>query len=233
MIKLLQQNRFLRMVFFSRKEMEQWLILSALFSIGLVFFRALVTRDLFFFFLPWNLLLAFIPYAITQWLGSRVDIMEKKLAFFATLFIWLLFIPNSFYIITDLFHLGKGGDVPKWYDLALIFSFAWNGLVLGALSVRRMEIILCARYPFLNGLWFVVPIMGLNALGIYIGRYLRFNSWDVLTDPLSLATDIIQLMIHPLRQNRDWGMILSFTILLVLIYEGMKKAARAEVSRSK
>lgn len=231
MIRMLQKNRLLRSLYFNREEMEQVIILSGLFSVALVLFRAAVTRDLFFFFLPWNLFLAFIPFAITQWLSSRVDWIESSPKFLVLFFVWLLFIPNSFYIITDLFHLGKGGDVPRWYDLALIFSFAWNGLLLGVLSVRRMEQMICARFTFLNGLWFVIPIMGLNALGIYIGRYLRYNSWDIITDPISLISDILYLVIHPLQQNRDWGMILSFTMLLVLIYEGLKKVAKGERMR--
>lgn len=228
MIRLMKQNRVLKFLFFDRRELEQWLILSGLFSVGLVLFRAAVTRDLFFFFLPWNLMLAFIPYAITEWFYRRVDWIEDRIRFWLVFLVWLLFIPNSFYIVTDLFHLHKGGDVPRWYDLVLIFSFVWNGLILGVLSLRRMETIICARFPFLSGLWFVVPMMGLNALGIYIGRYLRFNSWDIITDPFSLISDIFYLLIHPLRQNRDWGMILSFTILLVLIYEGLKRAASVD-----
>jgi len=93
-----------------------------------------------------------------------------------------LFIPNSFYIITDLYHLGdKYNDrqTPQWFDLAMILSYVWNGLLLGVLSVRQMERALLPRQTLRNELLFLYPVMWTSALGIYIGRYLRYNSWDV------------------------------------------------------
>jgi len=225
MTRWLKQNPFLKLLYFDRSEVERLLVLSAMFSVGLLLFRAAVTGDLFFFFLGWNLFLAFIPYAMTEWISRRPIWMDQTIRFIPFLSVWLLFIPNSFYILTDLFHLNKGGNVPRWFDLSLILSFAWNGLILGLLSVRRMEVIISSRFSFLNGLVFVVLVMALNALGIYIGRYLRFNSWDILTSPFSLAGEIVYLIIHPLRNLREWGMIFSFTILLVIMYEGWKRTS--------
>src|SRR5687767_8279664 len=88
-----------------RSEMEKLLILSSLFSIALAFARVLYTGELLFLSLIWNLFLALIPYALTRLLTQRSYWVENKWKFALINFIWLLFIPNSFYIITDLFHL--------------------------------------------------------------------------------------------------------------------------------
>ena len=149
--------------------------------------------------------------------------------------VWLLFIPNTFYILTDLYHLtdhGRTSRVPEWYDLVLILSFAWNGLLLGVLSVRHMEKLFMPRASVLAGWLFVYPIMMLNALGVYTGRYLRYNSWDIISDPLQLLADILDMIIHPFRNHPVWIMILCFSILLTLIYRMLLTAHGAGDRRS-
>jgi uncharacterized membrane protein len=128
-----------------------------------------------------------------------------------------------------LFHLidCRNPRVPAWFDLSLIFSFAWNGLLLGVLSVRQMEKL--AR-PMVGAWWgglFVYLVMALNALGVYAGRYLRLNSWDILTNPFELTLDMGRLIIHPLRSQQAWGMIACYTILLSFIYQMLKKLSHA------
>lgn len=172
-----------------------------------------------FTFLVWNLFLAFIPYAITGWLVQNKDWIENRLKFCFIFIVWLLFIPNSFYIITDLFHLGNFADMPLWYDLAMILSFAWNGLVLGILSVRQMEKIIATSLFVRTELFFIWPVMFLNALGVYVGRYLRFNSWDLITDPFHLIRDMASLIIHPVQYKSAWAMVVCFSIFMTLMYK--------------
>jgi uncharacterized membrane protein len=117
--------------------------------------------------------------------------------------------------------------VPLWYDLALLLSFAWSGILFGILSVRQMEKLFEKHFSKKFDLLFILPVMALNGFGIYIGRYLRFNSWDVITNPLQLIQDIIYLFIHPLRNRFDWSMIVCYTLLLTLIYYTMKKLSKA------
>jgi uncharacterized membrane protein len=183
------------------------------------------TGQWLFAFLVWNLFLAWIPLLIS----SKLQLLQSKnkLRFAIVFLCWLVFVPNSFYIITDLFHLDMNESVPLWYDLALLLSFAWNGLLLGIVSIRQMQKLL---ENFLNrklGMFFLLPVMALNGLGIYVGRYLRFNSWDIITNPLQLAQDIIYLFIHPLRNRFDWSMIICYTLLLTLIYLAIKKLGRS------
>ena len=205
--------------------MERILILSCLFSLLLAFARVVYTGELMFLSLIWNLFLGFIPYAITRFLKGHPGWVESRWKFAITFIVWLLFIPNSFYIITDLFHLEERYIIPLWFDLALIFSFAWNGLLLGILSLRQMEKIWEAIWK-LNEVFFIYPIMWLNALGIFIGRYLRYNSWDVVSNPLGLFDDIVYLVIHPIRNRFDWSMIFCFSIFMTLLYLTIKKLSR-------
>jgi uncharacterized membrane protein len=108
--------------------------------------------------------------------------------------------------------------MPLWYDLTMIFSFAWNGLLLGVLSVRQMEKIMEIFLKKKAGLLFVFPIMFLNSLGIYIGRYLRFNSWDIITDPFHLIKEILRLAIHPIEYKFVWSMVFCFSVFMTLLY---------------
>jgi uncharacterized membrane protein len=189
----------------------------------------------------WNLFLAYIPYAISTWLtanwtGRRHAHDQAGAEWWAyamrmlLLPAWLLFIPNSFYILTDLFHLADGhrnSRVPEWFDLALILSFAWNGLLLGVLSIRQIEKLVLPVASVLFEWLFLYPVMWLNALGIYTGRYLRYNSWDILSNPFELLADIFGMVIHPLRHHYAWNMIFCYSILLTLICRLMKKGSKA------
>ncbi len=175
----------------------------------------------------WNLFLAFIPYAISYWLYDNLKIVANKLKLVAILSAWLLFIPNSFYIITDLFHLDEFVSAPKWFDLLLLLSFAWNGLLFGIASLRKMEIILQKISGRSFSLFIVFAVMWLNAFGVYIGRYLRYNSWDVITQPFSLFNELLQIVIHPLRNKMEWGMIFCYAVFMTLLYITVKKMAES------
>jgi uncharacterized membrane protein len=202
---------------------DRVLILSSLFSCLLVAARIFHTGSFAFAFMPWNLFLAWVPYRISSslraaglWTGLRV----------VGLIVWLLFIPNSFYILTDLYHLADGhrnSRVPEWFDLILILSFAWNGLLLGVMSTWQVEKLLAPDASVLGRWVFLYPVMWLNALGVYIGRYLRYNSWDIVTNPIDLLGDIIRMIAHPLRYHDAWGMIFCYSILLTIMYSLLNK----------
>jgi uncharacterized membrane protein len=193
-------------------ELDRILTLSMGFSIVLVMARIAYTGRFTFIWLIWNLVLAWIPYVITSWLQQRAAIQTNRLKFAAVCLVWLLFIPNSFYILTDL---------------TLIISFAWNGLLLGILSVRQMEKIMQPHLPGKHELFFIYPIMWLNALGVYIGRYPRFNSWDILTNPFELINYLIKLICHPIQWKYAWGMVACFSIFMTLVYLAIKRLSKA------
>ena len=223
--ELLWSSRLFRL-FQLKEEIDRFLLLSVCFSLLLLAVRIVATHSLLSASLAWNLLLAWIPYGISSWLYRHTGSLKNKGAYAILFLIWLLFIPNTFYIITDLFHLRDDRNAPLWYDLLLIFSFAWNGLLLGILSIRAMEKITQVFFPFKYDWTFIYPIMCLNALGVFIGRYLRYNSWDVISDPLDLTTDILRLLLHPILHHNEWAMVISYSLLMTILYVTIKKISR-------
>src|SRR5882724_4790737 len=172
-----------RRLFFLRTEIDQIITLSMIFSGCMLIVRVIWTGHLTFLFLIWNMFLAYLPYLLTNWMQYQPVANWSKWKFWLIFLGWLLFIPNSYYIITALFHLGNYYILPLSFDLVFILSCAWNALLLGLLSGRQMEKILSPYLSRKPEIFFVYPIMWLNALGVYIGRFLRFNSWDILTNP--------------------------------------------------
>ncbi|HEV3250797.1 MAG TPA: DUF1361 domain-containing protein [Puia sp.] len=207
-----------------------YLALSVIFSCFLVLVRIACTGRPTFLSLIWNLFLAFVPYFITKLAASKPGWIPGKIGFIGFFLLWLVWIPNSFYILTDLFHLRDSPAdrvIPLWFDLVLILSFSWNGCMLGILSVRQMEKVLLRYVTGVHTLFFLFPVMWLNAWGIYIGRYLRFNSWDVISDPFQLLVDIGEMLLHPLAYRNGWSMISCFSVLLTLMYLTIKKIGKS------
>lgn len=207
--------------------LHHWFGISCSFSFVLLCMRVVATGGLAYVFLLWNLFLAFIPYAISHWLSLHIRVIENKWKLGMTLMIWLLFIPNTFYILTDLFHLTEIESAPKWFDLLLLLSFAWNGLLFGIVSIRKIEIIL----HIISGRWFsffiVFVVMWLNALGIYIGRFLRYNSWDIIAHPFSLFSEMFQVLVFPFDNKMEWVMISCYALFMTLLYITVRKLSES------
>jgi uncharacterized membrane protein len=210
-----------------KSELDRLLLTSVGFSCLLLLARIVHTGRHTFVFLLWNLFLAFVPYFFSFLMTQRPAWIKSGWKFALGFTAWVLFVPNAFYVLTDLFHLFDSGAAPLWYDLLLIVSFAWNALIMGILSVRQMEKIVTARWPGLRGWAFLYPVMALNGLGVYIGRYLRYNSWDVITDPFGLTRDIVHIVFHPLLYRGAWEMIGCFAVFLVILYTTIKKISHA------
>ncbi|WP_143309876.1 DUF1361 domain-containing protein [Chitinophaga vietnamensis] len=195
---------------------------SMAFGLLLLIFRIAHTGSMLRASLAWNLFLAYVPYGITRWMERHPAAMKDRYNWYGCFVIWLLFIPNAPYIITDLFHLFDGG-VPLWFELFVIFSFAWNGLVLGYLSINSMEKMWRNRYSRWPAWLFTFPVMFLCGLGVYIGRYLRYNSWDMVKDPLTLMRDIGNLFLHPWEYRAAWAFTICMGISLSLMYPFIRK----------
>ena len=150
-----------------------------------------------FLFLVWNLFLAWIPYWISLTLSNIKNGRLRRFKTGFTLTVWLLFFPNAPYILTDLLHFRNFGDVPMWYDLMLLLSFGFTGLMLGWISLMEVQDFLKNRHSrtVARGLTFVALI--LCSYGIYLGRFQRWNSWDILTNPVALFQDMFSVLMQP------------------------------------
>lgn len=211
--------------------MGKILLVSIIFSLVMVGARIIRSHELLYISLIWNLFLAWIPYGISLVLKRRRSWFRSPVAFFATLSVWLVFFPNAPYIITDLFHLRPQHTVPLWYDLMLIFSFAWNGLILGYLSLMNMEREVSLRLGPRITRGFVVAVIALGAYGVFLGRYLRWNSWDLFTNPFGLVLKMAYMATHPLHYTGAWGMTLLLAILTGIMYLTLKKLAGGKTFR--
>jgi uncharacterized membrane protein len=184
----------------------------------LLLLRVVITGKLTFIFLAWNLFLAYTPYFVANWLRGHKEIFEKKLLLAIVLLVWVLLMPNSFYILTDLYHLEDMHSTMRWFDLTLILSFAWNGVVCGILAMRIMEELLGNYTGKAVSIIFLSLVTWLNALGIYIGRDLRYNSWSVLTHPFRLVREILIMAINPFDYMYVWGMVCLFATFIGILY---------------
>ncbi len=130
----------------------------------------------------------------------------------------MLFFPNAPYILTDLIHLKPRFDVPFWFDLVLLLTFAWNGVLLGYKSLHNIQKIIQQLYGKTKALAFVVFCLFISGYGIYLGRFERFNSWDILAQPYSLIYEIKETILHPFEHYHTYGVTLFFGVFLTLGY---------------
>lgn len=135
--------------------------------------------------------------------------------------LWLLFLPNAPYILTDILHLTRTTDAPPWYDLALLLSCAGTGLLLGYLSLIDIQRLAAQRFNSVVG-WLVALIsIELSGFAIYLGRFLRWNSWDVLLSPTRLF-DIAAIFMHPFANLGPLAVTLIFGAILALGYISLR-----------
>lgn len=213
--------------FLPAEQIDKALTLSILFSLALIAGRIIYTGHFSYLFMVWNLFLGFLPYLITKAISREPRLINSRVKFIIAFLLWLFWMPNSFYIITDLFHLGSTPNMPRWYDLALILSCAWNGVIMGVLSVRQMEKIWHVRVPQVREWWFMAPVMFLNAWGVYIGRFLRFNTWDIISNPFVLMADIFEMVLHPVENRIAWSMVLCYAVMMGIMYVTLKQLSKA------
>jgi uncharacterized membrane protein len=196
-----------------------WLCISSMMSLALLAARVFYSGAGTYSFLAWNLFLAWIPLfaALLVW---RLDRSRRKLWLligFLSL-IWLLFFPNAPYIFTDFQHLSPRQRVPLWFDLVMILSFAWNGLTVGFVALRIMQQFAQRHIGAVGGWILALGTLGISGFGIYIGRYLRWNSWDLFTNPHPLLQDILTRMTDPFGHPRTLGVTLLYSSFLILAY---------------
>jgi len=148
-----------------------------------------------FSYLFMNLFLAWIPMALAYTVIKLESSQGKRVLFWFCAISWVCFFPNSNYIITDIVHVKKfGGDnVPKWFDFILTMSHACTGLFLGCFSLYLLQVLVGARIGRRFGWYFSIIMLAMAAFGIFLGRFFRLNSWDVLMKPHKIASEVSRL----------------------------------------
>jgi uncharacterized membrane protein len=201
--------------------------ISLCFTISLLTVRALYTGTIMYFFYPWNLFLALLPLFFSGLLVKVKSISYKSICLFLLL---LLFLPNAPYLITDIFNFEARPPVPLWFDLMLVVSGAWNGILCFTISLLRIEKFL-NTISHLNLANKITPlILLLCGYGVYIGRYLRYNSWDVVTKPFHILKTSTHHIYHPFQNLNVWLFTFIFSVFLGIMYFTIKKLPRSLTS---
>ena len=213
-----------------RLEMTMLLAGMSAFCFALTLLRYWFTHYTTYLFLNWNLFLAFIPWIISTVLAVNRNEKLNKVMLLPLVLSWLAFFPNSPYILTDLFHLRSRPPVPLWFDLVVILSFAWTGLTFGLVSLFDLEKLLSRFFnKWILGI-LITLLLFAGSFGVYVGRYLRWNSWDIISEPVPLLYDIGDRFKDPMDHPQTWGVTILLGILLNMIFWTMKvlreKAAR-------
>jgi uncharacterized membrane protein len=194
------------------------LVLATVLSAVLVVGRMIATGSTDAANLVWNLFLAWIPFVLAVLVhdshrrgGSRAPLLAGGA-------LWLLFLPNAPYILTDFRYLRVWEGVPRWYDVLLLSAAAGTGLALGFASLYLMQTLARRALPPLESRLFVVVVLGLTSLGVYVGRSARWNSWDVFSEPASLLSDLGEWLSDPLQHGRAFAAVVLFAAFLTLAY---------------
>ncbi len=197
----------------------QALGLASLVSISFYIVEALGRHDGSYWYLVWNLFLAWLPLLLATWLMIMLPSYgwNSWPAIILTL-AWLGFLPNSFYLISDFIHLAIISSGNVLYDAVMILSFALNGLLLGFLSLYIVHRQLLRRLAARSAHMVVAAVLLLTSFAMYLGRDLRWNSWDVLTNPGGILFDVSDRILHPFAHPATFTTTLMFFVLLGGIY---------------
>ncbi len=195
------------------------LVLLSGLCCALLIIRTIQTEQLRGLFLLWNLFLAWVPLFFSL-IARRLASAKPNITTFTQLQIctslafWLLFFPNAPYLITDLMHLGENNNQILWFDSVGFFVAALAGISTGLYS-------LYVAHQTLNRLisntlaWIIVSVsVVLSGFGLYLGRFVRFNSWDLFTRPFFL----LRQSLHELRNPLAIQTTLVFTLVVMVLY---------------
>ncbi|MGC5773142.1 DUF1361 domain-containing protein [Paenibacillus pabuli] len=205
-----------------------FLSVVTMMTLGLYYVAADWLDQRYFRFLIWNLFLGWIPFVFSYIAYGFSHVKWKGAAWLAVAsgLLWLLFFPNSSYIVTDLVHLtarssryyggGHGVDYTYWYDLIVVLMFVWTGLLLGFLSMYQLQEVIHDHVGRWASWIFVLGGCALGSYGVLLGRVYRLNSWDALTNRETL----IELM-HESVSRPSLAFCMFFGVFILTVYATM------------
>ena len=201
---------------------RQILILTLL-AVALNLVYLVWSDSIFSLYIIWNIILAAIPFFISYYLlqyyraGKRSILMYVLGGCF-----WLLFFPNAPYLVTDIMHLGESIGVPLWFDSLTLFCSAWIGLMLGIYSLSFIEKILQEKFSKHFTTFLIMLAILLSSFGIYIGRFLRLNSWDALIFPKYVFHEIWIAFSSPAHFVDAYAFIVIFFAFIYISFYAWK-----------
>jgi uncharacterized membrane protein len=200
--------------------------LLTLFALAMLAVRMAYTGTQGHVWLAWNLFLAWIPFVLSLVIYVRAKAGASLRLLVPLGVLWLVFFPNAPYLVTDLKHLAPGGGVPLLYDVLLLSTTAWTGLLLGLTSLFLIHAVARRLFGAVNAWALVVGVLALSSFGIYLGRVQGWNSWDVVVHPYPLADQIASGLLDPLSYPRPIGLTALFTSFLLASYIVLYSFAR-------
>jgi len=210
------------------------LCLATAASIGLLLAEAISSHGFsgLYLYLLWNLFLAWIPFILSVWL---VYMLHRKnwsswggLALSAG---WLAFLPNSFYMISDFIHLPEVEPGQLLLSVVVFTSFIYTGVLLGLGSLYLIHTELNKRLSNRSSAFVVAILLLACSIAIYIGRDLRWNTWDVLANPAGMLFDLSERLLHPTQYPQALAVIVPFFVLLLSMYAVAWQTARLFAAR--
>jgi uncharacterized membrane protein len=189
---------------------------------------ALSSHDATLWYLNWNLFLAWVPLLIMLWLERtlRHRLWSSWQALLLT-FLFVVFLPNTFYVMTDIIHLQEVAHTDLIYDVVMFNSFIFNACILGFLSIYLLHAELRKRISKQMSWLLVLATIFSTSFAIYIGRDLRWSTWDVLLNPASILFEVSERLLHPSMHPELLTTTCSFFVLLSSLYVVVWFAARA------
>lgn len=204
-----------------------------LYALVLVIARARVYRTPLYRPMLWNIWLSIAPVlvlAIGGLAGLVGLLLSRPLGVVLLVLVglvWVLLLPNASYLITELnqSHRREDDPVPLWYDIILVISLAMSGVVNTVLNVFLLHFIVTITVYGDFGPYFLRPgalaivavVMLLIAFGMYLGRYPRFNSWDV-RHPRSFITKLRTHFADRANLAACAGFTGTYAVFLCLMY---------------
>lgn len=194
---------------FFKKPAVQSIAYLSILAVVMNLVRLVLAENDAYVWLNWNLFLALVPVL----LAYTVIVSKHRMVAVVAILAWIGFLPNAPYLITDFIHLADVGPRDLlWYDAIMMFVYSLIGVLAYLVSLR----IIMQRFRWPLYMSLVTGI--LTGFGIYLGRYIRFNTWHVLTQPLDIVRVIREIIMYPSQHAPVLTMTLSFAIFLTVIY---------------
>jgi uncharacterized membrane protein len=202
--------------------------------VGLTGLRIILTGTFHLWYVVWNLALAWVSLVVIWVLSKRLEesrwLSWQNVSLSA---VWLIFLPNTWYVLTDFVHVSTNGEINQLFDIVLMGVLTTCGFILGFTSLFLMHKQFLKRFSERTSGVIIGLIIFISSFAIYIGRDLRWNSWDVVTNPSGIIISVSDRVIDPFGHPRAINMTGLFFVLISVMYLAIWIFFRPQQSRSK